>query len=172
MSEQIYTNQIGIESDRPESTAEITFDISSFLDVESECRSRKNSESGVISIVNTPDNGKRISLSKELMNKLEISNSAQIRMSDDCLLIAKQIKGSKKSFVVRKNGNKGAIYAADLIQEISKKFKLDYSTRTTITFPKVEYHSYDNGLIALIKIVDKDETEHCSSEDSQSEEME
>ena len=128
------------------------FDKTGFHNATTQNDERDSSYDGVISIINTEKNGKRIELSKSLMEVLENPKKVQFVLSDNTLAISERITGNDISFNVKPSGKKGIVYSAKLICEITQNFELDYSEKRCRTFSDVEYVEDDGFQVALIKI--------------------
>lgn len=110
-------------------------------------KSRENSKhkrvtNGAISLINTKS-GKRLIIAKSLIGN--INNPIKV-------VIGEKLPANENYFTVKDYKGKGVIYSADLVKEISEKFKLDFSNRTTITFEEVEYIEYEDTTVAIITI--------------------
>ncbi|ETI90988.1 MAG: hypothetical protein Q607_CBUC00038G0004 [Clostridium butyricum DORA_1] len=107
--------------------------------VSSKNRSRSYSNCiGAISMVNAKT-GMRIVLSAESYEKLGQPNLLQFALTDDELLIGKLLSNNSDKFNVKNYKNKGVIYSASLVKEITEVFSLDYTNRTSITFGEARF---------------------------------
>lgn len=104
-----------------------------------ESSKHKRAINGVILLVNTKS-GKRLIIAKSLIGNI------------NKLAIGEKLPANENYFTVKDYKGKGVIYSADLVKEISEKFKLDFSNRTTITFEEVEYIEYEDTTVAIITI--------------------
>jgi hypothetical protein len=127
------------------------FDFSQFRGAKSVSISREIGEAGVMSIVNSKSNGKRISLSKDLLDRLNNPESVQFAFNTDSVVIGEKLPIVENSFSIRKD-KKGIIYASQLVEEITKEFSLDFSNRTSVTFHQAKYRTMGNYIIAIVKI--------------------
>ena len=119
-------------------------------------KSRENSKykrvtNGAISLINTKS-GKRLIIAKSLISNLNNPSKVVIGLSKNKLAIGEKLPANENYFTVKDYKGKGVIYSADLVKEISEKFKLDFSNRTTITFEEVEYIEYEDTTVAIITI--------------------
>lgn len=105
--------------------------------------------SGGMSVVNS-SNGKRVTLSSAILNELEHRNSVQIAYTDDFIAIANYLGESNTDYSLGKSGKGGVIYNSALVYEIVTRFDLDYSDRTSITFPIAEIQEDENGKVVFI----------------------
>jgi hypothetical protein len=101
-------------------------------------KSRTKSVKGVASAINSKANGKRFTLSKELMELLGNPESVEIGFTDIGIVLSKKLPENGAEFRIRKCGNKGVIYSSSLVQEITEQFDLDFSDKVSITFVDAE----------------------------------
>lgn len=106
---------------------------------------------GVISIVNSKD-GKRISLSNELMQKLNNPNTLQISFFDDGIAIAESLPNNDIEFIIKDYRNQFLVYSAPLVNEITETFSLDFEGITSKTFYEVRYLTINETPVAMITI--------------------
>ena len=119
-------------------------------------KSRENTKhkrviNGAISLINTKS-GKRLIMAKALISNLNNPSKVVIGLSKNKLAIGPKLPDNENHFTVEDYKGKGVIYSADLVKEISEKFKLDFSNRTTITFEEVEYIEFEDTTVAIITI--------------------
>lgn len=104
------------------------------------------------SIVNTKDSGRRITLSKGLLNHLDNPNSIDILINEDDtgIIVVQSDEGQHLS-----KGN--VIYNSELIKAITDKFKLDFSIHSSHSFDKISIKTDpdDNTKYAEIILIDK-----------------
>jgi hypothetical protein len=112
------------------------------------------SANGVCTVVNSEKNGKRVTLSKEIMELLNNPVSIEIGFTEDGIAVAKKLPENGVEFSLRKNGNKGVIYSSQLVEEITELFDLDFQDRVSITFTEAEEVNDDSDNL-LIKILTK-----------------
>lgn len=129
------------------------------LDSRSTTRKGTFGKSGALTIVNSEKNGKRLILSKELEEYLQLTDSIQIAIgsnepfilvanSDDIELprykATRLSKENKKSRLV--------IYNSSLVLEIASKLHLDFSDTVSVTFYETEYIEEDGNVFAKITL--------------------
>ena len=91
-------------------------------------------------------------MAKALISNLNNPSKVVIGLSKNKLAIGPKLPDNENHFTVEDYKGKGVIYSADLVKEISEKFKLDFSNRTTITFEEVEYIEFEDTTVAIITI--------------------
>ena len=117
---------------------------------EAEQTQRTGFEAGVWTLINSKRNGKRSVHSADLIESLGNPESLQFSYIPGKVLIGENLKGVDRRFKLKKYGKKFVIYAASLVEEITKKLDLDYSDRVSITFTDVEYIENNGTVIAVI----------------------
>lgn len=116
--------------------------------------SRDLGEAGILSIINSKGNGKRVSLSAQLLENIENPEHVQIGFTHTELVVGEIIPDSIGVFKVKEFRNKGMLYAGGLVEEITSEFSLNFSDRTSLTFHVVTYRIFRGKPIAFIKILD------------------
>ncbi|SDM42742.1 hypothetical protein [Sediminibacillus halophilus] len=96
------------------------------------------------------DNGKRLSLNTSILEQLSDLTSVQIAYSDKLIAIANYLGESNTNYALKKNGKSNAIYNAVLVKEIIERYNLDYSNRTSLTFPVYKVQETDKGKVVYI----------------------
>ncbi len=114
-------------------------------------KSRVSGNSGIMSIVKAKT-GNRISIGKEVMEKLNNPEKVKIAFRDDSVIIGENLANNSSSLNIKKSGAKGIIYSIQLVGEMAKLFNLDFSDRTSITFEDVEYIVDEDYPVAIVKI--------------------
>ena len=128
------------------------YDLEMFQPALSKTISRSNLIAGVMSVVSS-NCGKRVMLSKDLMNKLNNPTSVAMSFSEESIAIGKALPNNNNQLSIKRSGKKGAIYSAGIVSEITDKYRLNFNNRTSITFSEVEYIEADGCTIAIINIV-------------------
>lgn len=111
---------------------------------------RVSSVAGVVSVVNAKS-GKRITLSKILLEKLNNPKSIQIAFTEDSIIIAEELPDNKSLFNIKMSNDKGIIYSAQLVMEITELFSLEFNNKTSITFGEAEYALNDDYVVAIVQ---------------------
>lgn len=117
---------------------------------ESKSVSRASSATGVVSVVNAKS-GKRITLSKKLLEKLNNPKSIKIAFTEYGIIIAEELPDNKSLFNIKVSNGRGIIYSAQLVVEITELFDLEFNNKTSITFSEVEYALNDDYVVAIVK---------------------
>ena len=106
-----------------------------------------------LAIVNTQKNGKRVKISKKVLEELDVKEtegaSIDIAFTSDSVVLSKELEGIGETFQISKDRN---IYSKDLVEEITDKFELDFTGVSTVSFSETEYQQFSNGcVVALVK---------------------
>lgn len=122
-----------------------------FTSVKAKQKNGISGDSGLLSVVNPEDNTKCLLIKRELTNKINVSEEVQFGFGENELLIMKPISEDENTFRLRKRGSNFVVYSAELVEEITDYYGLDYSEgRTCRTFGEVRY-DYDFN-IAYVSI--------------------
>lgn len=127
-------------------------DLSEFTPSVCEQLGRAFGEAGVLSIVNSKKNGKRVSLSRELMEQLANTETVQIGFTDQLIAISEYLGDQYTSYMLRKSGSKSIIYSSELVKQITEKYHLNFTNRTSFTFTEASYKSQGDKKIAFVNI--------------------
>lgn len=115
------------------------YDLTNIRSSTSKSLSRDNSEAGIISVINSKNNGKRIMLSTELMDELNWPETVQFGFGDHFILISQYFSPTEPKFVVKNATTKGIIYSSSLVEEVTRELGLDFTDKTSITLHDVKY---------------------------------
>lgn len=127
-------------------------DLSRFASVKSKSNTVRSLGSGVLSVINTAKNGKRLKFAEGLHEKLGAPDTFQIKFSDHEIAVGEVLPDKNNDFSLRNDGKSKVIYSSSLVDEITEKFDLDFSDRTSITFQEVEYVMIDGHKVAIVTI--------------------
>lgn len=75
-----------------------------------------------------------------------------ISLSRDSFAIGEELPNNNNLLNIKTDNGKAVIYSSELISEITDKYGLDFSNRTSITFSDVEYIQHNGFTIAIIKV--------------------
>lgn len=127
-------------------------DLSEFTPVKSKSKAKESTEAGIMSIINSKKNGKRITLSKHLIQKLKVDKAINIALSSNAIVIASADAEIGNEFPFKVSGNKVIIYSADLVNEITMHYGLDFSDCVSKTFYEVTYNKTSTHTVARISV--------------------
>lgn len=126
-------------------------DLDSFKPSESKSINKGIAEAGIMSIINSKT-GKRIIVSREIMEKLNKPERIVMSFSEDKIAIGEQLPNNDNYINIKVLKSKGIIYSAGIVKEITDLYKLDFSNKTSITFLDVEYVKYEDNVVAIITV--------------------
>lgn len=112
---------------------------------------RSTSKGGVVGIVNSKS-VKKISISREAVSRMNNPKYISISLSRDSFAIGEELPNNNNLLNIKTDNGKAVIYSSELISEITDKYGLDFSNRTSITFSDVEYIQHNGFTIAIIKV--------------------
>ena len=98
------------------------------------------------------NNGKRITLSKALATRLQLTDKVQIfpLVEDNVILLAKQLPDNK-GIELKLNGNDKKIsYNAKAVEFIVKEFNLHYDGKTSNSFTNITFEKDGDLEIAIV----------------------
>jgi hypothetical protein len=128
------------------------FNLDEIIPVKTKVVNRMIGEPGVITIINSKKNGKRIIFAGAAIDKLGNPSKLQVVFWQNGIVVGEVLPKADQFFPVKESGNKGIVYSGGLVQEITSKFNLDFSERVSITFPKVAYKDMDGHTLAFFKL--------------------
>lgn len=102
-------------------------------------------------------NGKRLSVSKALAEKLEIKDNMYLcPLFDHCaLLIGKNLPDDKAWHLNLKGSDKKISYSAEAAETLVRGFNLDYTDVSSKSFTNISFEDFEGSPVAVIKISDK-----------------
>lgn len=127
-------------------------DVNDLIEVSAKQSSSSLRGEGVLTIVNSEKNGKRLMIAKDVMGRLGECETIQISITKAGIVVGETIPGNSKKFRVKKQGTKSIVYAAGVVREITEQFGLDYSERVSMTFSEVEFSTIQGYDVAVISI--------------------
>lgn len=136
---------------KEENSIEVTECIADAVPFSAENTARSLATKGVFTLVKAKT-GNRVVISKEANEYLQNLNTLQFSYNEDSLIIGTKLPNNNNNFNVKAYKNKSIVYSVPLVREISEKFQLDFSDRTSMTFHEAEYTSYEGSPVLIIKI--------------------
>ncbi|MNW41015.1 hypothetical protein D3C74_181410 [compost metagenome] len=120
-------------------------------------RSRSAVRGSVFTIVNTLKCGRRIEIANELKQTIGDSISVQIAFDTEGIFIGKNLGiDSNSQLTLRKIGKKSVIYSSPLVQEITERFKLDFSNKTSTSYKDISLLDINGITAAYIYLLHPD----------------
>ncbi len=107
-----------------------------------------------LSIVNSETNGKRISFSKALSAKLDLSDKVSIlpNIKTGELIVSKKIKSEKAYHGKLSGKDKKLCYNASMVQLVTQAFGLDFSERVSRSFSTIRFLEDGDDVVAFITL--------------------
>jgi len=109
-------------------------------------------EAGLMSVINSKRNGKRITLSDPVLKHLGPVDSVEIAFGDDEIAIAGKLPMNGQRFGIKRSSRKATIYSTGAVQEITDKFNLDFENRVSITFHRGRFGMVNGRPVVIIKV--------------------
>lgn len=126
-----------------------TYNLEMFQPATSKTISRSKLRAGVISVVNSSC-GKRVILSRDLMDKLNNPTTVAMSFSEEKIAIGVTLPNNDNHLAIKPSGKKGSIYSSGIVLEITDRYRLNFNNRTSITFSEVNYIEVGGDIIAII----------------------
>lgn len=113
----------------------------------------KRKKGGILTIVCSPKNGKRLMLSSKLVEMLEIGEEASVQIGfvEKNLVLGKKLPGDKNTYRLYRQGKKYVIYSAEVVQEISRVQGIAFETRVSYTWTDVKFDDYEGDPVAFFE---------------------
>ena len=120
------------------------------LNVEKNGNKKHGGRKGVLTLI-CSKNGKRLMISKELAETLDLVDTVKIGFINDQLVLGKQLPGESNLFSLKKQGEKLIIYSAEVVRLIAQTQKLFFENRVSFTWYEPEVDEYENSPVAIFK---------------------
>jgi len=104
---------------------------------------------GILSVINS-NNGKRVSFSSEIYDRLKQPTTLQVAYLESQMVIGQHLGDEHPTYVLKKQGAKQIIYNKELVDQITKHCGLDFTNRTSITFPTAIYKKMNGNIVVVI----------------------
>ena len=103
-------------------------------------------------IVNTPDNGKRLTFSKSIADELGITDTAFAMPAEGerKLVVGKTLPFPEAVKLTLKGTTKKTCYNAHMVASLTDMFNIDFSTKTSRSFTEVTFDMYNGVKVAII----------------------
>ncbi|MDM0506264.1 hypothetical protein QTH15_10850 [Clostridium perfringens] len=128
------------------------YNLENFKASKSKQKSVIRSNQGVVTIINTEKNGKRIVFPKDVMEELGNPPKILISCSDNAIAVGERLPDNQNFLSIKYSKTKGTIYSAGTVNELTEMYQLDFRNKTSITFSEVKYTTYENHKVAIITI--------------------
>lgn len=122
-----------------------------FIPSNSKGTTKSFTKGGGVSIINTKT-GKRISVSKAILDYLNVEGKIQFAFSDNEIAIGKELPNNENYFNIRMSKTKGLVYCTSLVLEVTELYELDFQDRTSITFDNIQYQNIQGNNVVIVKV--------------------
>lgn len=121
------------------------------LDVADKERKKGGGKKGALTMICSKKNGKRLLLSAEVVETLDLGDERIVRMGfkGKKLVMSKKLPGESNYFSLKKSGKKFAIYSAEAVNEISRVQQLLFDDRVSFTWYEPEVDELDGVPVVL-----------------------
>ena len=96
------------------------------------------------------DNGKRVSLSMSILNHLSNLDYVNISYGANSIAVANYLGELHTKYQLKKNG---MIYNAELVRDLITRYNLDFSHRTSMSFPVFSVEEGELGKVVYINMM-------------------
>lgn len=106
-------------------------------------------KNGILTIVCSASNGKRLLFSDTLVEALHLEDSVKLGFVKGTLIVGKNLPGQGNCFHLRNNGKKKVLYSSPVVQAIAEQMQIDFSGSVSYTFYDVEMDEHKSYTIAM-----------------------
>lgn len=150
MDEEPLSDNEDIDTDDEE------FDLSLLEQIKSTVSNKTFGEPGVITIVNPKGNTKVFLFAQTPFEKIGNPKNVQFLFYDKGIVVGAKLPNATETLKVGNRGAKKVVYFAKFVEEVTKRFSLDYSNgRVSRTFNKVSYKKINGEKVALYELIKK-----------------
>lgn len=111
----------------------------------------KSRKGGVLTIVNSEKNGKRVVFSETFIETMELEDTVNMGFEGNRLLVAKNV-AEEGHYRLCKRGKKAVVYSAKLVGKITELMELDFSHRVSYTFFDVDVTEFQGHQVAVFSM--------------------
>lgn len=129
------------------------------LDVADKEKKKGGGKKGALTMICSKKNGKRLLLSAEVVETLDLGDERIVRMGfkGKKLVMSKKLPGESNYFSLKKSGKKHAIYSAEAVKEISRVQQLSFDDGVSFTWYEPEVDELDGIPVVLFAPEGRDE---------------
>ncbi|WP_339279103.1 hypothetical protein NYE40_23935 [Paenibacillus sp. FSL W8-1187] len=102
------------------------------------------------------ENGKRFEFIDEVIAAIDAGDTLQFAFNDNGFVVGTKLPGCKHDFPLRKNRNMWIVYSKDLALEAIKRFSLDFTGKSTISFQDVVYLNSGDATVAFFPVMQEE----------------
>ena len=121
------------------------------LNLEETGNKKHGGRKGVLTLICSKKNGKRLMISKELAETLGLTDTVKIGFIGSKLVLGKHLPGDSNEFSLKKQGKKLVVYSAEVVQKIVKTLDLEFNGKVSKTWYKPLLDEHDNSPVAILE---------------------
>ncbi len=121
------------------------------LNLEETGNKKHGGRKGVLTLICSKKNGKRLMISKELAETLGLTDTVKIGFIGNKLVLGKHLPGDSNEFSLKKQGKKLVVYSAEVVQKIVKTLDLEFNGKVSKTWYKPLLDEHDNSPVAILE---------------------
>lgn len=107
---------------------------------------------GSLTIICSKKNGKRLVLSPELLDMLELKdNVVQLGFIGKALLLGSKLPGTGTNFELKRQGKKAVLYSAEVVRVIAQMQKIPFENHVSFTWYKPKVDEYENSPVVIFE---------------------
>ena len=139
--------------------------------IETTAAKKQNSQKAIITIVNSSNNGKRVEICKDVVNKITNDPEPKIKIGVNETGIA-IIPSSNNSDTLRRTKYKYVRYSSALVNKIFSRFSIMFENEVSNSFYDLTYLEVDGKKVAFVPILEEEELSEEEEEELFEEEEE
>lgn len=120
-------------------------------------RGGKNRKKGSLTIINSAKNGKRLIISEDVVETLELKETVKIGFMEKQLLLGTTLPGEKNEYELKRQGKKFVVYSSELIAQITEHQKIDFTNRVSHTWYKPTVEEFEGSPIIIFEAEGEEE---------------
>ena len=126
-------------------------------------RGGKNRKKGSLTIINSAKNGKRLIISEDVVETLELKETVKIGFIGKQLLLGTTLPGEKNEYELKRQGKKAIVYSAELISLITEHQGINFADRVSHTWYHPILEEIDDVPVVIFEPEGGEENE-CKNE--------
>lgn len=153
-SYQDENNEDELIKEKEEVLKKITIDFSRKEMAKAKATQKLIPNAGVLTMINSENNGKRITFNREVQQLLNHPNTIQVGFLDNYLLLGEHLDPEATSYNLKKQGAKAVLYNKALVEEIIERFNIKYTeNKVSKTFYEAKCTNDEEGNpIVVVKV--------------------
>ena len=108
---------------------------------------------GLLTLINSRKNGKRLVLSQQLIEMLELpDDNIQLGFMKKVLVLGRKLPKVESSFKLKYQGKKAIIYSTEIVHEITEHQEIDFTSRVSHTWYKPIVEEFEGNPIIMFEV--------------------